>query len=175
MNIVNGICIGFFCVMLGGCGTTIKQHHINCFDRSRADVLRSATALLVQTGFNITFADTIIGLVQAETAEQHNIWVGLFTKRVWQITVKPAIGKFDKVTSGDQATLSAPPGSQPLYIMATAKTIDRSQNIFGATISTSETYYDDNAHEDWEWYWDIRKGLETVCGTKAVITVKKMN
>ncbi len=159
-----------------GCMTTkIQQHHIGCFDRSRADVLRSATTLLVQSGFNITLADTVIGLVQGETEEQHDIWSGLNSKRVWQISVKPDLGKLGVVSAGDQSTLSAPPGSKPLYIMATAKTVNRSQNAYGATLAASEVYYDDTSHEDWEWYWDVRKGLEGICGSKAVITTKKMH
>jgi len=159
-----------------GCMTTkIQQHNIGCFDRSKADVVRSATALLVQNGFNVTMADTIVGIVQGETEPQHDIWSGQNTKRVWQVTVKPELAKSAAVTAGDQAVLTAPPGSKPLYVVATAKTVSSSQNAFGATLSSNETYYDDSAHEDWEWYWDVRKGLEGICGTKAVITTKKMH
>ena len=59
---------------LPSCKTVnIKQHNIGCFDRSKADVLRSATALLVQHGFTVTMADTVIGIVQGETPPSHVI------------------------------------------------------------------------------------------------------
>jgi len=120
-------------------------------------------------------ADTIIGIVQGETASEHDIWTGQNTKRVWQVTVKPDFATTAMVSAGDQAALTAPQGSKPLFVLATAKTVSSSQNAFGATLSSNETYYDDSAHEDWEWYWDVRKGLESICGTKAVITTKKMH
>ena len=156
---------------LPSCKTVnIKQHNIGCFDRSKADVLRSATALLVQHGFTVTMADTVIGIVQGETPPSHDIWTGMNSKRVWQITVSPIL---DKQASAN-AALTAPVGAQAMYIMAMAKTVNSSQNAFGSTLSTSEEYYDDKSHKDWEWYWGVRNGLESICGTKAVITSKKL-
>ncbi len=154
------------------CSTTkLKQHTIGCFERSKSDVIRSATALLVQHGLTVTMADTLIGLVQAESAESSDAWTGLISKRVWQVTVAPTIG--GKNTSS--ATLSKPTSSASLYIIATAKTVNRTQNAYGATLATSEVYYDDSSHEDWEWYWGVRRGLESICGTKAVITTKPLH
>jgi hypothetical protein len=167
-------CIVVAIACCAGCATSIKQHNIGCYDRSKADVLRSASALLIQNGFTITMADTIIGLVQAETAESRDIWSGTISKRVWQVNIKPELGK-DVVAGASTAALTAPPGAKPMYIMATAKTVNRTQNAYGATLSTSEVYYDDSAHEDWEWYWDVRKGMEEMCGTKAVVTTKKVH
>ena len=38
------------------------------------------------------------------------------------------------------------------------------QHSTGAT-----TYYGDNTHEDWKWYWNIRKGLQQLCGDSVRI------
>jgi len=161
--------------VLSGCMTTkIRQHTIDCNARSKADILRSATTLLVQSGFTVTLADTVVGLVQAETAEQYDIWSGTNSRRVWQISIRSDVGQTNSTTGGAMAS-SALPGAKPLHVIATARTINRGQNAFGATSSTSEVYYDDSAHEDWEWYWDVRKGLETMCGAKAIITTKNMH
>ncbi len=158
--------------ILSGCMTTkVKQHNIGCPDRSKADVLRSATSLLVQSGFTVTLADTIIGLVQAESAEQHDVWTGTTSKRVWQVSIRSDVEEKPE-TPG---ITGMPVGAKPMYIVATARTVNRGQTAFGATSSTSEFYYDDSAHSDWEWYWDVRKGLEAMCGTKAVITTKTMH
>ncbi len=160
-------------LLVNACSATkIQQHNIGCFDRSKADVLRSATTLLVQHGFNVTHADTVVGLVQGETAESRDAWTGMITKRVWQVNVSPVL---DKQTSSSAAALTAPAGKQSLYIIATARTVNRTQNAFGATIATAEQYYDDTSHEDWEWYWGVRNGLEAICGSKAVITTKKVH
>lgn len=163
-------------LLLPSCMTTkVQQHNLPCHDRTVADVVRSATSILVMNGFRITHTDTIVGLVQAQTDESHDIWSGAVSQRVWQIVMKPELKNYGEVKAGEITTLAAPTDKKPLYIIATAKVVSKSQNAYGATLATSEVYYDDNAHKDWEWYWDVRKGLEQICGATAVITTKKMN
>ena len=36
----------------------------------------------------------------------------------------------------------------------------------------SDTYYKDDSSQDWGWYWNVRDGLEALCGTKLVIVEK---
>lgn len=153
----------------------VKQHNLPCHHRTQGEVIRSATSILVQSGFRITLSDTLIGLVQAETEEMVDIWTGVNSKRVWQISIKHSLDSNASITAGNAQTLAAPPDIQPLYIVALAKVVGHTQNAYGATLSTSEVYYDNEAHKDWEWYWDVRKGLESICGATSVITVKEMN
>lgn len=165
--------LGLFAV---GCsGVKIQQHNIPCHTRTRADVLRSAMSLLVQHGFNVTIADTTIGLVQGETEESREIWSGMISKRVWQISIRPDLGKLGVISAESQATLTKPIDQPSMYVIATAKTVNKTTNAFGATLSTSELYYDDDVHQDWEWYWEVRRGLESVCGSKVVISTRKIN
>lgn len=162
-------------LLLPGCMTTkISQHNLPCHSRTQTDVIRSATSILVMNGFRITISDTTVGLVQAETEESRNIWTGYISKRIWQINITPRLDNNIDPKSGNKAALEALATSKPLYIIATAKETSKSQNAFGATLLTTETYYDDDAHKDWEWYWAVRKGLENLCGATSVITVKKM-
>ena len=165
--------LGLFAV---GCsGVKIQQHNIPCHTRTRADVLRSAMSLLVQHGFTVSIADTTIGLVQGETEESRDIWSGMITKRVWQISIRPELGKIGELSPADQAALSKPAQQPSMYVIATAKTVNKTTNAFGATLSTAELYYDDDVHQDWEWYWEVRRGLESVCGSKVVISTRKIN
>lgn len=165
--------LGLFAV---GCsGVKIQQHNIPCHSRTRADVLRSAMSLLVQYGFTVSIADTTIGLVQGETEESRDVWSGMITKRIWQISIRPELGKLGELSATDQAALSKPAQQQSMYVIATAKTVNKTTNAFGATISTAELYYDDDVHQDWEWYWEVRRGLESVCGSKVVISTRKIN
>lgn len=161
---------------LGSCaGVKVKQHNLPCHTRSRAEVLQSAMSLLVQHGFTITLADTTIGLVQAETEESRNIWSGANGKRMWQISIRPELGNFGSVQPGEQATLTRPIEGRSMFVVATARTVTRTTNAYGATLATAEEYYDDNSHSDWEWYWGVRSGLESLCGAKVVISTKSLN
>lgn len=165
-----------------GCATKIHQHNLNCPTRSRAEIVRSSTALLVKNGFTITMSDTLIGIVQAETEETRSVWSAVNTKKVWQIiteqpvsTNKQEQANNKSVSTGSSSSYSATgdAAAPGLVIIATAKTVDRTQSVFGAQTSASETYYDDDSHSDWEWYWDVRKGLEALCGSKIYITTVK--
>lgn len=163
-------------VLLVSCsGVKVQQHNLPCHTRTRAQAIQTATSLLVQHGLKITLADTLVGLVQAETEDTKEVWTGAFIKRVWQVNVRPDVGPTVAAKPEDQETLSKPKTSRPMFIIATAKTITRMTNAFGATIATAEHYYDDEAHQDWEWYWGVRQGLESLCETKVIITTKSVN
>jgi hypothetical protein len=158
-----------------GCATRIRQHNLPCHNRTVADVVRATTSTLVMNGFRITHSDTIVGLIQAQTDESRNVWTGIVEQRVWQVALRPNLNNVGEVTAGNSLSLAPPTDKQPLYLVATAKVVGRTQNAFGATLSTSEEYYGDHVHEDWTWYWDVRRGLEQVCGATAVVTVKKQH
>lgn len=162
--------------LLTGCvGVKIQQHNLPCHTRSKAEIVQAATALLVQNSLKITMADTLIGLVQAESEEEFNAWTASTSKRIWQISIRPTIGPLGNVSPAVQETLSKPKHSNPMFIIATARTITQTKNAFGATSASGEYYYDDSANRDWEWYWSVRDGLESVCGAKVIITTKKVN
>lgn len=157
------------------CGTTIRQHNIPCADRNPSDVVRSLTSILIQSGFRITHSDTLIGLIQAQTDEQRNIWSGGVEQRVWQISLKRMPNSQREAHAGTAAPPSGQSVAETVQIVATAKVLSKTQNAFGATLATAEIYYGDDTHEDWEWYWDVRNAMQSLCGTTAVITNKKMH
>ena len=156
-------------------GVIVQQHNLPCHTRNRAQAMQTATSLLVQHGLKITVADTLIGLVQAESEDTRDVWSGVMVKRMWQINIRPDTGPLGMVKPSDQETLSKPNNGRSMFIIATAKTITRTTNTFGATLATAEHYYDDKAHQDWEWYWGVRQGLESLCDARVVITTKTMN
>lgn len=44
---------------------------------------------------------------------------------------------------------------------------------FNQHSTNTTTYYGDNTHEDWTWYWNIRKGLQQLCGDSVRITQRE--
>jgi len=156
-------------------GVKVQQHNLPCHTRNRAQALQTATSLLVQHGLKITVADTLIGLVEAESEDTRDIWTGVMVRRVWQINIRPDVGPLETAKPDDQETLAKPKNGRSMFIIATAKTITRTTNAFGATLATAEHYYDDKAHQDWEWYWGVRQGLESLCDARVVITTKSVN
>ena len=163
-------------VLTAACsGVKIQQHNLPCHTRTRAQAIQTATSLLVQHGFKITLADTLVGLVQAETEDTRDPWSGVMVKRVWQVNIRPELGSYGTAKPQDQETLSKLKATRSMFIIATAKTITRTTNAFGATLASSELYYDDDVHQDWEWYWGVRQGLESLCDAKVIITTKSVN
>jgi hypothetical protein len=156
-------------------GVKIQQHNLACHTKNRAEIVQTATSLLTMYNFKISLADTVIGLIQAESEEQRDVWSGAVTKRVWQINIRPDLGPVTSKPGPGQESLSRPKSGKPMFVIATAKTITRTTNVFGATLATAEHYYDDDAHRDWEWYWGVRTGLESVCDSRVVIITRSMN
>lgn len=105
--------------------------------------MAALSALVMAEGMQITLVNDNIGILQAATAEDHSIWTGIYSTRQWIFSMK-----------GDT-------------VLAYAKSIDQTRNAFGGVVGTSETYYTDKLHPDNAWYWNVRRGLETLCGSKV--------
>ena len=139
----------FIIIFTTSCGTTVYQLHTQC-EKSKEEVFKSITTLLLQENLQIKHSDMELGYIQAESIPQLNIWLGAEVQRVWVITYKEN------------------------KIIASAKTITITRNAFGKTTGSAETYYNDDSHEDWTWYWNVRDGLENLCGNEIIITKKKV-
>jgi hypothetical protein len=129
--------------MMIGCAQRPIKLVTPCTTQSTSDLIAALTALVVSEGMNISLVNEKVGILQASTAEEHSIWTGATTSNHWTFTVRD--GKVEAI----------------------AKSLSVSKNAFGATISSSETYYNDKAHKDWKWYWNVRNGLEALCGSKV--------
>ncbi|MBU3699657.1 MAG: hypothetical protein FGM33_06555 [Candidatus Kapabacteria bacterium] len=161
-------------MVISGCSTVIHQHNLACHNRTRTQIVQSATAVLVQSGFTIKSADTVLGLIQAETPDEARIG-GYLEHRVWQIMIKPRLEGHSEISSQEKESLSKPQGAASMYLFATAKSVLKGTNVFGATTGTSETYYHDGVSESWNWYWDVRRGLEEICGARCIISKRSVN
>lgn len=137
-----------FAVLFTACAQRPIQLTTPCPTKPMREVVSSLSALVIAEGMQITLVNENIGILQASSPEDHSIWTGLYTIRQWIFTMK-----------GDT-------------VLAYAKTIDQSRNAFGATLATSETYYSDKVHPDHAWYWNVRRGLETLCGGKVEFVQK---
>lgn len=138
-------------LILTSCGTTVYQLQTKCDKTTPEELFKSISTLLMQQNFIIKQSDMKLGYLQAETMPSFSVWTGMDETRVW--VFQYVQGK----------------------IIASAKQVLTKKNMFGQTESGAETYYNDNVHSDWSWYWDVRNGLENLCGDKIVITEKKVN
>lgn len=146
------VCFFAFLLLTASCKTSVHQLQADCSKLSKREIMNSATALLLDEGLLIKNNDLNLGLIHAESTPSYNVWVGGTMTSMWTIRVDDS----SRVT-------------------ATAKSILQMQNAFGATTGGSETYYNDDVHEDWTWYWTVRNGLERLCGNKIKFTTKKVN
>ena len=114
------------------------------------DLFKSITTLLMQENFLIKQSDIRLGYLQAETIPEFDdaaLMVGSSSQvyKIWVFQYKQ--GK----------------------IIATARSIRTiKQNHLQ---DGSQIYYSDkiNKNKRTKWYWNIRNGLENLCGNKIVI------
>ncbi len=131
--------------MVVGCMSSRVHHQVQCQGQAKSEVLNAMSALLLIEGLEVKQVNEGVGVLQAATAESHDIWSGHYITKNWQFVIR-----------GDS-------------VMAWAFERRATRNALGAEISHTDTYYDDRAHSDWGWYWHVRQGLEELCGSKAVI------
>ncbi len=125
---------------LTGCAQRPIQINAPCQTKPTKEIISHLSALVAAEGMQITVVNDGAGILQATTAEERDVWTGTHTTKAWSFVVKDGT------------------------VQAYAKTINQSRNTFGAVLATSETYYSDKVHEDWKWYWNVRRGLEELCG-----------
>lgn len=117
--------------------------------------MKSIASVLLSKNFQIKTNDSKLGLLVAET-EPKVIWTNTVEKRIWQFQLQ---------------TNSSPLGNNTV-LTASAKTVTQMTNAFGAATSSGETYFNDDCSKSWDWYWDVRDGIQRLCG-KVVFVEKK--
>ncbi|MFM8472880.1 MAG: hypothetical protein ACKOBV_05085 [Candidatus Kapaibacterium sp.] len=142
-------------LFLQSCGTTVWQLKASECSETNEETMRSITGVLLSKNFQIKSSDVKLGLLIAET-EPKVIWTNSVEKRVWQFQI---------------VNNTSPLGTTSM-LTASAKTVTQMTNAFGAATSSSETYYNDDCAESWDWYWDVRNSVQKLCG-KVVFTEKK--
>jgi len=140
--------IGLISLFIVGCGTTVYQLKAPC-NKTVETVFQEVTGLLIKEGFNVTFQSIETGLLHAETTPEHSIWTGENTYYKWDI----------QITNNE--------------VVASCVLTTINKNAFGATLSTSEQYINDEWSEDVGYYWNIRDGLEDLCGSRITIIKSK--
>ena len=111
------------------------------------EVVGTLSALVLAEGMQITLVNDNVGILQAATPEDHS-WTGAYSTNQWTFSMK-----------GDT-------------VLAFAKAVQQTRNAFGAMLSSYESYLTDEVHPDYLWYWNVRRGLEALCGEKVVFIQK---
>lgn len=127
--------------VVAACAQRPIQITAPCQTKSAKEIIANLSALMAAEGMQITLANEQVGVLQASTAEERDPWTGMYTTKAWSLVVKDGT------------------------VQAYAKTINQSRNAFGVVVATNETYYSDKVHQDWMWYWNVRRGLQELCGT----------
>lgn len=134
-------------VMLASCAPTIIKHECDCRIESK-ELFSGLSSLAMSEGMSIKTADVSTGVFVAESDPVVEPISGATIVNRWQVSF---------VNN---------------KVLATAKSLTQSKNAFGATLATSETYYNQNVHKDHAWYWSIRNYLESKCGKIVEIKSK---
>lgn len=139
-------------ILLSSCSTTVYQLTSNCDKISSDELFKSISTLLIQENFSIKQSDMNLLYLRAETEPIVKAsLMGMIETRIW--TFQLVNGK----------------------IIATARQILVQKNAFGNETGSSEKYYNDKVHKSWGWYWNVRNGLENLCGDKIIIVEKETN
>ena len=141
----------FFCVLvLSSCSAPKMYQLTSSCKPTTEEVFRSLSTLCLAEGFSIKNSDVKLGYLQAETNPNFDVWSGAETQNTWT---------FQHDNS---------------KIIATAKRRVVSKNAFGAVLYSVEVYANDSTAQEFKWYWNVRKGLEKVCGTSITIIEKEI-
>lgn len=138
-------------LLLIGCTPTKWQMRAPCAteEMTRSEIMENLVALVVQEEFNPTIINVEIGLLQTKTAETTSFWTGWSTTYHWNFSF-----------SGDT-------------IVGTAKSVVVSRNQYGVAMGSSEEYYNDETDRDESWYWNVRNGIENMCGERIIFIERK--
>ena len=110
-----------------------------CTPHTTTELITALTSLVASEGMNVTLVNENVGLLQASSPEHTSLLTGTSSNH-WTFTIKD--GRID----------------------AYAKALFRTTNQYGATVSSSEYFYSDKDDRDNKWYWNVRNGLQRLCG-----------
>jgi hypothetical protein len=114
-------------------------------------ILAKFSSLVMAEGLSVKNQDIELGIANAESVPDKNIWTGYTTQNIWNIRIE----------------------NNTIIALATMNMF--TQNIFGATTNTSTVSLGNETHDDYGWYWNVRDGLEELCGGKFNVIVKQEN
>lgn len=133
------------CVAVGGCAPPRYQMRTACAGKTKSELVSAMTALVTQEAFTVTLVNENVGVVQANGTTEYSVWTQYYSTPVWQMSMK-----------GDT-------------VLLIAKIVSHKENVFGAQTGSGETYMADNAAETHTWYWNVRRGMENLCGSTAIV------
>ncbi len=140
-------------VVVSSCGTTVYQLHTTC-EQSNEEIFQGLMSVLLSSNFMIKQNDPKNGYLQAETLSEYSIWTGQNEMRVWSFQLIDSIPKSSSGVVGEKRLKK---------LISYAKAVIVQQNAFGATSGGYTLYYNDKAHKDWNWYWDVRNKIQQQC------------
>lgn len=133
---------------LQSCAVKIYEHHKDCL-KDKQEIISKFSSLVIAEQMQIKMQDANIGVAQAETPVTKNIYNGQLEQKFWNLRI-----------DGNNLIITA-------YLTITQ------QNAFGVTLSQTTVYFDDKTHNDWGFFWNVRDGLEELCGGKFIVVEKK--
>lgn len=122
-----------------GCAQRPIRITTACTPHTTTELITALTSLVASEGMSVTLVNENVGILQASSPELTSILTGTSSNH-WTFTVKD--GRID----------------------AYAKSIYKTTNKYGATVSSSEYFYSDKEDRDTKWYWNVRNGLQRLCG-----------
>ena len=128
-------------ILLTSCSTSIYKIKTEC-EKTNDEIIRELSKLLLQEDFSITKSDLSMGYIEGESLPTKLAFVGLCTKQ-WSFAINNGV------------------------ITAYAKLLII--NEYGTVTDTK--YYYDNAPVEWSWYWNIRNGLQNICGHNVIFII----
>lgn len=137
-------------LVFSSCATKIYDYQLQC-NKDKQQIMSEFIRLVTSQGMQVKAQDINLGFAQAESLEERNIWTGYLMQNFWTINIKDNI-----------ITMSA---------YNTVKTT----NEFGATLYTTVTYYKEDTHNDHGWFWNVRDGIQDLCGGEYQIILRKEN
>lgn len=136
-------------VALAGCAAPRPQNHVvnECGGKTKKELVEVVAAILTAEGFDIQIANETIGIVQA--SKSTTSW-GTTTAVRW------------KVQCANNS------------IRANACLAIVSSTVSPSSANANNcTPLGDDTSKDWAGYWEFRKKIEEVCGSKIVIEIEK--
>lgn len=130
------------CALLVGCSAPrLVQLAAPCPKMNRQEVITVLTGLVAGEGMTVTLVNENVGILQA-SGSPHKSWGDLVEQKQWQFSVR-----------GDT-------------VYGFAKTVyTTAERVEGEMPVT------DDASSDERWYWNVRNGLQKVCGGGSLLFI----
>ena len=125
-------------LLIAGCA-----QRSTCPTKTSAELVSAITTLITAEGMTITDHNPLVGILQASATEESLGRINVTTSRHWTFTIKDGL------------------------IGAYARVDTSTRNAAGVTIDSTQSFYSETAPDEWKWFWNVRRGLESICGTQV--------